>query len=283
MPWQMKITLLLVPLSMLLINAARQWQQLSLQRSWPFITGLSQPTNGLLNDYECTHEYSIEFLSFDPVVMYLNNFLRDEEVGHLLALKELDFHQSGVMVNDTKQVFDDDIRSSQSARVPRTDVVAACLEQRVKSILGNVQHAETEPIQIVKYEVGERYRLHVDWFFTPQNETVKSKNETRQWNRLASIFAYLDDDCIGGETHFPELSPISSTMDSRKFRLEGSGKGLYVKPRKGSAILWNNLHANGSGDLRVAHAGLPVSSGRKIGMNIWSKFFLDRQMIGEAH
>ncbi|KAM3496075.1 hypothetical protein MY3957_000532 [Beauveria namnaoensis] len=263
MPWQMKITLLLVPLSMLLINAAQQWQQLSLQRSWPFITGLSQPTNGPLNDYECTHEYSIEFLSFDPVVMYLNNFLRDEEVAHLLALKELDFHQSSVMVDDTKQVFDDDIRSSQSARVPRADVVAACLEQRVKSILGNVQHAETEPIQI--------------------NKTVKSKNETRQWNRLASIFAYLDDDCIGGETHFPELGPISTTMDSRKFRLEGSGKGLYVKPRKGSAILWNNLHANGSGDLRVAHAGLPVLSGRKIGMNIWSKFFLDRPMIGEAH
>lgn len=197
--------------------------------------------------------------------------------------REVNFRQSGIIVEDKNQVLDDDIRSSQSARVPRSDAVASCLEQRMKSILGNVQHAETEPVQIVKYEVGEKYRVHVDWFYTPQNRTTKSKNETRQWNRLASIFAYLEDDCTGGETHFPELNPISTTMDFHKFRLEDTGKGLYVKPRRGSAILWNNLHANGSGDLRVAHAGLPVLSGRKIGMNIWSKFFFDSPMIGEAY
>lgn len=84
----MKLTVLLVPLSMLLIGAARQWQQLPLQGSWP-ITWLGLSAGGLIEDYKCTHEYSIEFLSFDPVVIYINNFLGDEEVEHLLALKSV--------------------------------------------------------------------------------------------------------------------------------------------------------------------------------------------------
>lgn len=34
--------------------------------------------------HQCNHEYSIQLLSLDPLVLYVNNFIKDEEIRHLL-------------------------------------------------------------------------------------------------------------------------------------------------------------------------------------------------------
>jgi prolyl 4-hydroxylase len=120
----------------------------------------------------------------------------------------------------------------------------------------------------------------VDWLPQPDYKLVHSTNRSTQFNRLGSLFAYLDSNCSGGETYFPELTGVSGSADMTKFTRGNSSKGLYIKPKRANAIFWNNLHANGSGDWRVAHAGLPVRSGRKIGINIWSHYLLDEPMIG---
>ena len=149
----------------------------------------------------------------------------------------------------------------------------------MRSLLGNVQHAEIESLQIVKYQQGgDRFRMHTDWFDPPTS--LKDGDSNRQSNRLGSVFAYLEDDCTRGETFFPELPGVSPTADGDKFALPDGGKGLLVKPRRGNAVFWNNLHANGSGDLRTAHAGLQVEAGVKIGLNIWSSYFFDLPMVG---
>ncbi len=36
--------------------------------------------------YRCVHSYTIELLSTDPLVIYINNFLNNDEVEHLLGL-----------------------------------------------------------------------------------------------------------------------------------------------------------------------------------------------------
>lgn len=38
----------------------------------------------LPDGYECKHEYTIELMSFDPLVIYANNFVSDAEINHLL-------------------------------------------------------------------------------------------------------------------------------------------------------------------------------------------------------
>lgn len=43
-------------------------------------------SNLIVQDYDCFHEYTIEMLSLDPVMMYLNNFLSDKEVKHLVEV-----------------------------------------------------------------------------------------------------------------------------------------------------------------------------------------------------
>lgn len=171
-------------------------------------------------------------------------------------------------------------RSSKSAMIPQNDTISQRLSQRMKSILGNVQHAEIEGIQVVKYEPSELFKVHADWFDVPMNHSDNPSKRFRSYNRQASIFAYLSDDCIGGETYFPHVSGVSTTADKSKFSITDTGQGLLVKPKKGNAVFWNNLHANGSGDVRVAHAGLPVESGVKIGLNLFSYYFYDTPMLG---
>jgi hypothetical protein len=37
-----------------------------------------------LEGYECVHRYSVELLSIDPVMIYINGFVRDIEIEHLV-------------------------------------------------------------------------------------------------------------------------------------------------------------------------------------------------------
>lgn len=44
------------------------------------------------------------------------------------------------------------------------------------------------------------------------------------------------------------------------------------KPIKGNAVYWENMRSDGTGYEESWHAGLPVESGEKIGLNIWNWF-----------
>ncbi|MDP6099662.1 MAG: hypothetical protein QF566_05745, partial [Candidatus Thalassarchaeaceae archaeon] len=59
---------------------------------------------------------------------------------------------------------------------------------------------------------------------------------------FAGLFAYI---LMGGETEFPELD-------------------LTVKPKKGMAVTWRDLHRDGSINYSTAHTAHPVRKGRKI-------------------
>lgn len=183
-----------------------------------------------------------------------------------------------------REVLNKTMRSSQTAFLPREDPVCACLMKRMQSLLGNAQHLAVESPQIVKYaEGGDHYRTHTDWFDVPKWDTpIPGSHDPapRPSNRLGSIFAYLVDDCERGETYFPHVTSVMPTADGRKFALADSDTGLLVRPKRGNAIFWNNLHPNGTGDERTAHASLPIEGGTKVGLNIWSRYFLDEAMVG---
>ena len=54
-------------------------------------------------------------------------------------------------------------------------------------------------------------------------------------------------------------------------RLARSKKdGITFKPIKGNAVFWENLRADGTGYTETWHAAYPVTSGTKVGLNIWS-------------
>ncbi|KAI1125131.1 hypothetical protein F5Y10DRAFT_247723 [Nemania abortiva] len=292
-----KYAIMLIPVSMMLLSVLRCGQFLSkngvtLSSTLDKIATLPLPFTDLIPrqpdeiPYTCDQSYTIEILSIDPLVIYLNNFLRDEEIEHLLALGKDRFSTSMVFAGSDgfREVLNKTMRSSQTAFLPKDDVVCTCLTRRMQSLLGNVQNVEVEALQIVKYAIGgDHYRSHTDWFDAAKYDTPipgSADNTPKPSNRLGSIFAYLEDDCERGETYFPYLPSVKETADGNKFALADGDTGLLVKPRRGNAIFWNNLHPNGTGDERTFHAGLPVESGTKIGLNIWSRYFLGETMVG---
>ncbi|KAK0387379.1 hypothetical protein NLU13_5691 [Sarocladium strictum] len=224
--------------------------------------------------FECHHpKYSVEILSIDPFVLYINDFLSQEEIRYIL-----DF-----IYEENRKLGSGDETVSVNERAPRfpwKEPLNVCLSQRMKSLLGNVQHIEIEPVRVIQYERNEKIQVHYDWFPETRNETGQKNTSARPNNRLGSILAYVDDDCEGGETYFPEVKSVAETADSEKFSISENCRGLLVKPKKGNAIFWNNLHANGSGDVRTAHAGMPVTRGTKVAINIWSYYFLDSPILG---
>ncbi|PYI05628.1 hypothetical protein BO78DRAFT_419383 [Aspergillus sclerotiicarbonarius CBS 121057] len=235
--------------------------------------------------FSCDHNYTIEIMSFDPLVIYVNNFVTEQEIDHLLGVTKDTWEDSYVSHRRDDQYFselDKEWRSSQSAIIETKDPVSECLKRRLTNILGNLQHIDTEPLQLVKYEGGEPFRMHQDWLHIPKNVTFNAQHRHRLHNRLITSFTYLEDDCTGGETYFPELVGVGSKADGDKFSRTETGKGLLVKPKRGNAVLWNNLFMNGTGDERLSHASLPVKSGRKIGMNLFSVYYLDTPIVGDG-
>jgi hypothetical protein len=71
----------------------------------------------------------------------------------------------------------------------------------------------------------------------------KSKSEQHERDRVATILVYLEDTPVGGETFFPKL---------------GDG-GLFVRPKRGSALLFNNMDGKSGNCLADSmHEATPV-------------------------
>ncbi|KAH8648680.1 hypothetical protein BX600DRAFT_530457 [Xylariales sp. PMI_506] len=238
----------------------------------PFSLSLSsRPSSHIpTQSYKCDLEYTIEILSFDPLVFYVNNFISEDEIKHVLEVSQDSWYAACVAYSE------DGVASAQRApdkfeaevaALPPSDPVAKCLSSRMISLLGNVQHEATEPIRLVKYTSGDRFRLHTDRYamaVKPGATDVLYGLDYGGYphNRLLSSMVYLEDDCVGGETYFPDVPGVGHRADGSKFS-RGETGGLLVKPRRGNAVFWNNFHLNGTGDDRLFHASLPIKSGVK--------------------
>ena len=59
-----------------------------------------------------------------------------------------------------------------------------------------IQLENGEPIQILRYEHGQKYEAHIDYF-------VDEANQEEGGHRAATVLMYLSDVKKGGETVFP--------------------------------------------------------------------------------
>lgn len=228
--------------------------------------------------------YHTEIISLDPLIMYIHGFLRPEEIDSLLTTAEPLFQPSQVTKAGRK--VDTSDRTSSTAGLSLEDPVVQCILARARGFMGSAMTGNDEmgPPQLVRYTAGQRFNLHHDFYETPQWAYDGSR---RKFNRVASFFAILQDNCTDGETYFPHidgatqpgLKGTGQVIGPRKWnesdpivRLHEDG-GLAFRPIKGNALFWINLHADGAGDMRTTHAGLPVGDGLKTAMNIWPRQF----------
>lgn len=112
-----------------------------------------------------------------------------------------------------------------------------------------------EKMQVLKYESGGEFRLHMD-----ANEEVP---------RMLTVLLYLNG---RGETWFPLAGSDLPNPRSRRAALQACAElqpgkdGLLVAPAKGDAVAFYNFADDGSGALerRAFHAGLPAPDGKSI-------------------
>jgi hypothetical protein len=182
-------------------------------------------------------------------VLQLDAFASDDEVDALLAAGEAaGYTASEMQAGSSRQLW----RTSSSTVIGapaalaagRSPVLAALFERAAN--VTQVGLAHFEPTQLVRYEPGQYYKLHLDHFDELAAEPAGP--------RVFTLLLYLNDvpDDAGGETVF-------------KYARE-DGRMLFVRPRKGRALLWpNTLDSDPTvREQKAMHAGGPLRSGVKV-------------------
>ncbi|KAH6723329.1 hypothetical protein BKA61DRAFT_466100 [Leptodontidium sp. MPI-SDFR-AT-0119] len=213
-------------------------------------------------------------LSTSPLLIYLTSFVSPDEATHLLRLCQDRYSPSSLITSPSSDTAPPPptYRTSTSCTLPNEDPVILALTSRVYTFLRSldIEADGIEPFQAVRYQPSQHYDLHYDWFETP---ILNADN--REYNRLTSIFLYLEANCSeSGGTYFPRVSVSGDVLDEeerseKRFGKGKNGGGVVVRPVVGNGVFWVNLKADSEGDERVLHAGLPVEEGSKVGLNIW--------------
>ncbi|KAF2869459.1 hypothetical protein BDV95DRAFT_449150, partial [Massariosphaeria phaeospora] len=223
------------------------------------------------------HKYTSEIVSLDPLVIYINNFTSPAEAQELINIGEPEFADSFITRarGDNQRATG---RTSQSAPLPLAHPLVTCLLARARTFMGSMLQP-SEPFsvpQLVRYFPSQKYDFHTDHWAQHQRD-----DEGRHFNRVASFFVFLRDNCTQGETYFPLVDVLDrdagrgGELEGRwrgkvvRGEWEGERKGVKFRPVTGNAVFWVNMDGEGEGDRRVVHAGLPVGEGEKIGLNIW--------------
>ena len=127
------------------------------------------------------------------------------------------------------------------------DFVILAIKRRLAAQTGlPLSHAE--PFSLLRYEPGQEYKSHFDYIDPASGEA--GREIERNGQRHTTVFAYLTDVAEGGETEF-------CTRDVR------------VAPQQGRALMFRNIHADGSPDADSLHASLPVRAGEKWIATLW--------------
>lgn len=136
--------------------------------------------------------------------------------------------------------------SSDASHDPVGEDMAVRLAQLRMASAAALPLVHAESLVVLRYAPGEEYRPHRDYLPPSGIE----RDGPHAGNRLRTICAYLNQVEEGGQTEFPLV-------------------GVRVQPVAGSAVVFDNLHADGRPDSATLHAGLPVASGEKWLATLW--------------
>ncbi|OIW07297.1 hypothetical protein TanjilG_11931 [Lupinus angustifolius] len=118
-----------------------------------------------------------------------------------------------------------------------------------------------EPIQVLRYEQGQKYDPHLDFFGDKYNLQFGG-------HRVATMLMYLSNVEKGGETVFPMAeSSLSQPKDDSWSKC--AKMGYAVKPVKGDALLFFNICLNATVDSKTLHGSCPVIDGEKWSATKW--------------
>jgi hypothetical protein len=125
--------------------------------------------------------------------------------------------------------------------IVEADLVVLLLRARISN-LTKLPTACMEPPQVFHYALGQEIKAHFDHV-----GGAKSEHDAE---RIATFLIYLNDAYEGGELNFSRV-------------------GFQYKGRKGDAIFFANVDAEGKADRLSLHAALPITLGEKYMFSQW--------------
>lgn len=180
-------------------------------------------------------------------IYQFDNFLTKKECEELMMASNAVLRPSTVSdANDTSVTST--YRTSKTADLHYfASPYLNYIDNKIADFMG-LYHFLGETLQTQKYNPGQYYKEHCDYFF-PLTKEFKTYTE---WmgQRTWTFMVYLNDVEEGGETYFKHLK-------------------LRIKPEQGKAVFWNNLYRNGVPNPKTMHEATPPKSGDKYVITKW--------------
>ncbi|KAL9448955.1 hypothetical protein AB3S75_010985 [Citrus x aurantiifolia] len=204
-------------------------------------------------------EHWTEIVAWEPRAFIYHNFLSKAECENLielakphLVMAKVDDFKTGRNVASSGYR----VRTGSGTFLKRgQDNIIRDIEKRIAEFtLIPPEHGEG--IQVVHYEVGQRYAAHRDYFRDELNLEDGGQ-------RMATLLMYLSDVEEGGETLFPAAKANFTSVPWWNDLSECAKKGLSIKPKRGDALLFWSIRPDATLDPSSLHAGCPVIKGDK--------------------
>ncbi|KAI4314712.1 hypothetical protein L6164_027592 [Bauhinia variegata] len=215
-------------------------------------------------DEEGRGEKWVELISWEPRAFVYHNFLTKEECEYLISIAKPHMHKSTVVDSETGKSTDSRVRTSSGTFLARgRDKIVRNIEKRIADFTFiPVEHGEG--LQVLHYEVGQKYEPHYDYF----QDNYNTKNGGQ---RIATVLMYLTDVEEGGETVFPDAKGNFSTVPWWNDLSDCGKKGLSIKPKMGDALLFWSMKPDATLDPSSLHGGCPVIKGNKWSSTKWMR------------
>lgn len=177
----------------------------------------------------------------------LSRFLDADTCAALMALIDGDARPSTIADPNGDEAF----RTSSTCDLDHRIPLVIDVNRRLHDLAG-IPLEYGEPLQGQRYDVGEEFKAHTD-YFDPGGadwETYCTVPGQRSW----TMMIYLNEPPAGGATRF-----LST--------------GKMHQPEAGKLLAWNNVRADGTPNPETLHHGMKVRKGRKY---IITKWFRER-------
>jgi prolyl 4-hydroxylase len=142
---------------------------------------------------------------------------------------------------------DEGFRTSETCDLDGEDPVVRAIDEKIVAF-SRLDPLYGEPMQGQRYEVGQEFKAHTD-YFEPQGvdyEKYTSVAGQRTW----TVMVYLNDVEAGGATRFKAVDKM-------------------VQPETGKLLAWNNRRPDGSPNPSTIHHAMKVRAGQKYVITKW--------------
>ena len=177
-----------------------------------------------------------------PVI--INDFITHDDCQYLINTYKDNLQKSRI-VNSSTGLHEVHLsRTSSTFFLPDKDNIVNSIKQKASEYL-NIPINHVEGLQLLRYEKGEKYTYHHDYF---KGENIKNQ-------RVHTIIVYLNDLDIsdGGATSFFHHS-------------------LKIQPKEGTAVWFRNMDDNNNLIVTSLHSGEEIlTSAIKYAINIWTR------------